>query len=508
MKYIDTILDSLTMYRVVLYSLTILILYSFVLSLLGLLSLSWVNLLASCVILLASCIVTHYLFKKLFNAPANIESTYITAFILILVAAPPRSLMEGSWLALLGIIAVVSKYIIAYRNRHLFNPAAFSLVILGAFSLPIAIWWVGSLYMLPAVLIVGLLVVKKIRRFSLFLTYILVSTITVLIMGIATGQSIVDILIQHFVSWPTIFFGSIMLTEPFTTPPTKKLQIIYAAFVGIIANVPFHIGALYGTPELALILGNIFSYTVSLKARLVLTFKEKKEIAKDTYEFVFQKSDPLPYIPGQYMEWTLPHANPDVRGIRRYFTIASSPFDDQVRLGVKMSPEGAIRSSFKQKLFSMEVGDSLNAASVSGDFLLPETTETKLVFIAGGIGITPFASMLRYLLGSNQKRKMILFYANKTLEDIAYDDVVLRAKEQLNMEVIDVLSEKDKLPPNWTGEVGFITKEMIVKYVPDWETSMYYISGPQKMVTTYKQLLLSLGVAHKRIVTDYFPGYA
>lgn len=511
MKILDTFLDSITMYRTVVYGLGILVITSFCLSFARLVFYSPTHLALSLAVLLVMTCGTHYLFKVLFKAPANVESSIITALILFLIVAPGETYKEMLWIGILACIAIASKYIIAYKNKHIFNPAALALVIIGVLQLPVAIWWVGSLYMLPVVTIVGLLVVKKIRRFTLFLTYILVSTCVVIVVGMLQGETLITILIQHFVSWPTLFFGSIMLTEPFSTPPTRKLQIVYATIVGVISSIPFHVGVVYGTPELALIIGNIFSYVVSIKTRLILHFKEKITLAQDTYEFVFSKNGMLPYYAGEYMEWTLPHTNQDKRGIRRYFTIASSPTDEYVRLGVKMVPLGIQGSTFKKALSDLKEGDVVHATAVSGDFILPEDSSEKIVCIAGGIGITPFASMLRYLLARNEKRDIILFYSNKTQADIAYKDLLEEAKEKVGLKIVFLLSDKNTLEEVWQGEgreVGFLTQELLGKYIKDKESALYYLSGPHMMVETYKNLLLASSIPRKNIKTDYFPGFA
>ena len=120
------------------------------------------------------------------------------------------------------------------------------------------------------------------------------------------------------------------------------------------------------------------------------------------------------------MQWSLPHHTEDVRGAKRYFTIASSPYDKDIKLGVKILNNG---STFKKELADLQKGDTLLVNSVRGDFVLPPVTEKEIVCIAGGIGVTPFISMLRTLLHTKEKYHLTLFYFVNQREDIAYREL-------------------------------------------------------------------------------------
>jgi ferredoxin-NADP reductase len=211
-----------------------------------------------------------------------------------------------------------------------------------------------------------------------------------------------------------------MLTEPQTTPPTRHLRIMYGVLVGILFGTTFNFGFLHNTPELALIVGNVFAYLVSPKQKLFLKLKEKVEVGPGIYDFIFDKDKNFNFSAGQYLEWTLAHPKSDLRGVRRYFTIASSPTEDTLRLGAKFYEPA---STFKQHLMKLNVGDALVATQLSGDFTLPKDPQEKLVFIAGGIGITPFRSMVKYLKDINEMRDIILFYCNKTEDEIVYKEI-------------------------------------------------------------------------------------
>lgn len=503
LKPIDNFLNRFTMYKVVMYGLLILVGITIVLSFAGVLFYSALQLVSSLLILLASCWISNFVFAKIVKAPTNEESYFITALILFFIYIPLSNASDITTLIGAGVIAMATKYIFAFKNKHIFNPAAASAFIMGFIGNGDAIWWVGSGVLLPFVLILGLLIVRKIRRFRLFFSFLATSVVTIGIFQAFNGISVQQSIIETFTSWPIIFFGTIMLTEPLTTPPTKKLQMIYGAIVGVLFGSQFQFGPLYSTPELALIIGNVYAYIVSPKTKLFLIFKEKVQAAQNTYEYIFTTNHDFVFTPGQYLEWTLPHPKPDFRGNRRFFTIASSPTEKEIRLGVRVE---SASSSFKHKLNDMHPGEILVASQLTGDFTLPKDASKKLVFIAGGIGITPFRSMVKYLLDTKEKRSVVLFYANKTVDEIAYKDIFGRAQE-VGVKPVYILTDKEHIPANWLGKVGRIDEKMLMDEVPDYKERIFYLSGPISMVDAYKKLLGGLGVPHHHMVTDYFPGF-
>lgn len=503
-RWIDNVLNSITMYRLVLYGLGGLALLSIIFSIFGLISFSPLGLVISLVVLLATCFGSNYLFAKLFKASLNIESPLITALILFFLFIPPTSGKEMLVIIGGGVLAMASKYVLAIKRKHLFNPAAISAVILSLLGSGIAIWWVATPILLPFILIIGLAVVKKIRRFALFLVFLVASLIMIANMAEWNIPATWDLMKLVALSYPLFFFGTIMLTEPLTTPPTRKLQIVYGAGVGILFFLQFHIGKLYSTPELALIIGNVFSYIVSPKQRLKLMFEKSQKLSFDIYEFVFRTSEKLSFQAGQYLEWTLPNLFLDSRGNRRYFTIASAPTEGKLRLGVRTFAEG---SEFKKRLISLEEGNYIWASQLSGEFVMPVDVSQKLVFIAGGIGITPFRSMIKYLLDKKEKRDIVLIYTCVAADHFVYQDIFKEAENMLGIKVYYVITDGTKVPADWTGLKGFLTAEMISTHVKDYKDRLFYLSGPNVMVKNYSQLLQTVGVERKRIKKDYFPGF-
>jgi len=495
------------MYKLVLYVLVGLLATAIILSALGLLSFNPLALIYSTTIITIVSWVTNSLFAKVFKTHANVESFLITALILALIISPPQAGEYISILPLLiwaGIWSMATKFILAINKKHIWNPAAFAVALTALTIGASATWWIGTLYMLPFVLIGGLLVTRKIHRFDLVISFAIVALITIILTG-STQMGIIPTLEMTFVSTPLVFFTLIMLTEPLTTPPTMWRRVAYGALTGALFAPALHIGAFYTTPELALLGGNVLSFLLSPMRKYILTLVSSGEVALSTAEFVFKPDHPVRFKPGQYLEWTLGHEKPDSRGNRRYFTIASSPTEPEVKMGVKFFPTS---STFKKSLASLESGDTIMAGNIAGNFTLPRDPKIKLVFIAGGIGITPFRSMVKYLVDKGEKRDIILIYSNNLLEEIAYTDVWTEGEDKIGLKLVCTLSDLPKIPATWTGERGQIDAKMIRGEVPDFRNRTFYISGPHGMVTGCDKTLRDLGISSTRIKTDYFPGFA
>jgi ferredoxin-NADP reductase len=298
-----------------------------------------------------------------------------------------------------------------------------------------------------------------------------------------------------------------MITEPLTTPPTRVWRMEYAALVGLIFSPAIHLGAIYSTPELALVIGNLFSYVVSPKGKHVLMLVKKEEAGEGIYDFSFvpEVGKKLSFEPGQYLEWTLTHAKPDARGNRRYFTIASSPTEKEILLGAKFYDPS---STFKKTMLGMLPGDTIVAGQLAGDFTMPRDPQQKLAFIAGGIGITPFRSMVKYLsdtAGNNKKdrRDVVLFYSNHTAAEVAYRDVFDAAAKKIGMKTVYAITKPEDGSPGTR-----ITANLIRREVPDYRERIFYISGTHAMTTAFEKTLAEMDVPRSHIKVDFFPGFA
>ena len=507
MKIIDRYLNKITMYRLTLYYLIALILFAIIFSFFSLVPFSGLNIILSCVIILLSCYIANSSFAYFFEAITNVESVLITALILVLIF-PITLPYELLAIVLVSFLAMGSKYLLTVNKRHIANPAAIA-VLLISFLFPnhVATWWVGTPAMLLPVLIGGLLLLRKVQKahmvISFLLTYFILSAIAVLFHG-GGFMEIAQIWKSGIFASALLFFAFVMLTEPFTSPHTKKFQNIYAVITGILYATPLlRLTSIVFTPEMALFSGNIFAYIVKPKYRLLLTLKEKIKISPDTYLFVFHNVVNFKFTPGQYMEWTLPHKNADSRGIRRYFSIASAPHED-IMLAIKFySPS----SSYKRELLTLKTGDNIIASNLAGDFVFKESIKRPSVFIAGGVGIAPFRSILEDIVQKREIVDIVVLFTNRKHEDIIFDDTLKKA-QALGVKIIYVLTDTTVIPLNFNGRTGYLTENSIIEDIPDYKTRYFYISGPQLMVQNFKDILKNAGVKNEYLKVDFFPGYS
>jgi len=502
-KLIDSTLDKITMYRLVLYYLLGLLGAAMGLSALGYLSYNPLTIAFSASYLSLICWITNEVFGRVYKAPTNFESSIITALILALIITPLGPAQNLIFLTAAAGLAISSKYILAIRGKHIFNPAAIAVVLTSFGAVESPSWWVGSIKLLPFVVLGGVLLTRKIKRTGMVLSFVVSAALSSAVLTTISGGDVTGGLKKIILHSSLFFLAFVMLTEPQTSPTTAKKQHWYGALTGFLFPPQVHLGTIFSTPELALVVGNVFSYLISPKTKLLPKLVQKVKLSPTSFDFVFSPKRTFAYAPGQYMEWTLPHADTDARGSRRYFTLASSPTEDNVRLGIKFYEPG---SSFKRAMLSMSSDTPITAGQLGGDFTMPEDASQKLVFIAGGIGITPYRSMLKYLVDTKQPRPITLFYSERQAGDVVYDDVFEAAQRQLGVKVVYTLTDQVGNLPKW-AKGGYITAQMIKIEVPDYQERHFYISGPHSMVSAMESILHGLGVSHDHIKTDFFPGY-
>ncbi len=224
---------------------------------------------------------------------------------------------------------------------------------------------------------------------------------------------------------------------------------------------------------------------------MVAKIKERQNIAKDTMLVDLALPQAVEFEPGQYLKLTVPNLlYPDPRGRSRYFCLVNSPSEGKI-LRIAMRHRG---SGFKKTLRDLPVGSEVQVEGFWGDLLLPQDTKQPLVFIAGGIGITPYMSMLQFVQEKKLPYKITLLYANP-------DEASTAFREELQ----DLASTN----PNF-GLVlteARMDAEFIKSHVPDHESAVYYVVGPGAMVAAIFEALGSLGVAQANIRSELFSGY-
>jgi ferredoxin-NADP reductase/Na+-translocating ferredoxin:NAD+ oxidoreductase RnfD subunit len=501
MNFIDSLLNKITMYRFVVYSLAIMVGVGILFAFQHRLPFTPTALVISFALILGSAYVTDRGFSRLFRSPSNMESALITSLILLLIVQPAHSIETGLVLILGGAVSSASKYLIAVNGKHIFNPAAFAAATLSLTGLQAATWWIGSAIFWPYTAVLGLLIMRKIKRTPMVLAFGIVACALQCFIFLFHHELDGSLLRHMLFASPLIFLASVMLTEPATMPPRRSLRLVFAVLVAVLYVEAWKIGPFIIYPEVALLLGNIFAWLVSPKFRVRLELKEIHRVSDRVYDYVFKPDHRFSFLPGQYMEWTLAEVPYDSRGNRRTFTIASSPTEEEVHLGIKYYEPA---SMYKATLDKLEPGDVVYASQLAGNFTLKGNEKKKLVFIAGGIGITPFRSMIKYVTDMETPVDVTLIYAVNDPKEFAYVREI-QAAAAVGVRVVPVVTD---LNYQRSGVItSKVTAELVKQEVPDYPERTFYVSGPNAMVDATTAHLHALGVFGTRIITDHFSGY-
>ncbi len=234
-----------------------------------------------------------------------------------------------------------------------------------------------------------------------------------------------------------------------------------------------------------------------------IRLRERRSEATEVISFVFDLGgQPFEHQPGQYVFYELDVLDfPDERGNRRHFTISSSPTEK----GILMFTTRMRGSGFKETLRHAPLGYEINIGTPLGHFVMPEGETRRHVFIAGGIGITPYRSMLRYAVDTKKPIDVVLLDFNHSSADIVFGQELEEiARQMATFSLVHVLSDPE---PGWKGEKGRLNEALLRKWVPNLDQRLFWISGPPPMVTAYKELVKQTGVGDQAIRTDSFAGY-
>lgn len=224
-----------------------------------------------------------------------------------------------------------------------------------------------------------------------------------------------------------------------------------------------------------------------------LTFKKKYKEAKGVYSFVFEAPKNFSWQAGQFIFYTLPHNNPDDRGITRYFTISSAPLDKVVRITTRIEKDG---STFKKNLMKLTAGDKIEATGPDGDFILDDVKKNN-IFISGGIGITPYYSILKDLDQKNLPINATLLYANSDENFVFKEELEALVAKYPTFKIKYFVSPKHIEQEDIKAAIDEIGNEPSV-----------WFSGPEKMTEAFEKILKEdLKLPEERLKFDYFPGY-
>ncbi|MBC7113195.1 MAG: FAD-dependent oxidoreductase [Candidatus Methanomethyliales bacterium] len=220
------------------------------------------------------------------------------------------------------------------------------------------------------------------------------------------------------------------------------------------------------------------------------------ERTKDTWSFRFTKPEGFKYLPGQYMFVSVPN-NGGL--LTKPLSISSSPHEDFLEVTKRLTGH-----DFSNAMAGLHVGDEVYIDGPHGSFTFMGEY-SKVGMLAGGIGITPLISMIKYCTHAGIHSNIILLYGNRSEDNIPFfEELAQLSKENKNFKVFHTLSRAGEA---WKGRRGHVDSEMIKEFIPDYGGRVFYVSGPPGLVKDCAQHLRSLGVSEERIKTENFTGY-
>lgn len=228
----------------------------------------------------------------------------------------------------------------------------------------------------------------------------------------------------------------------------------------------------------------------------------KREIARETILYVFERPKDFSFCAGQYVSIKVLFTPfKDDRGDFRAFSIASAPSqNDVLEFAMRKS-----NSAFKKNLDSLAIGGFAEMTPAVGKCILPETyLNRKIVFLVGGVGITPVRSILFEAMRNRRPETFFLFFSNRSVVDAPFFEEMKgwNAEHAINLSIIHTITESDDV---WRGERGYIDVEKVQKYVGgEWGDCLFYIVGTSGFVEAMRSMLEQRGVSEDKMLSDDF----
>jgi ferredoxin-NADP reductase len=244
--------------------------------------------------------------------------------------------------------------------------------------------------------------------------------------------------------------------------------------------------------------------TAAASPGFICKLKDRKEVAEGTMAFRFEKPSAWTFKAGQYLDMTLlDPSETDSEGNVRSFSIASAPHEDTLMVATRMRD-----TAFKRVLGTMPFGTAVKIEGPSGDLILQNDSTRAAVFLAGGIGITPFRSIVHWAAKEKLPQRVFLFYSNRRPEDAAFlADVQSLESDNPKYKLIASMTEMEKSHRPWNGETGLIDQGMLVRHLKEAASPIYYIAGPPAMVKDLLEMLHKARIKDDDIRAEEFAGY-
>jgi ferredoxin-NADP reductase len=244
--------------------------------------------------------------------------------------------------------------------------------------------------------------------------------------------------------------------------------------------------------------------TAAASPGFMCKLKDRKEVAEDAMAFRFEKPSGWRFKAGEYLDLTLlDPSETDAEGDVRSFSIASAPHEETLMVATRMRD-----TAFKRVLKTMPMGTVVKIEGPSGDLILQNDVTRTAVFLAGGIGITPFRSIVHWAAKEKLPNRIVLFYSNRRPEDAPFlAELQSLEKDNPKYKLIAGMTEMEKSRRPWNGETGLINQEMLGRHLKDAASPIYYIAGPPAMVKGLHEMLSKTGINDDDIRAEEFAGY-
>ncbi len=235
-----------------------------------------------------------------------------------------------------------------------------------------------------------------------------------------------------------------------------------------------------------------------------VTLIERRLVAEGTMAFYFDKPPQFVFTPGQFVDLTLPQpSETDAEGNTRALSIASAPQESALMVATRLRD-----TAFKRELQRMPLGSIVRVEGPFGKFMLHPDQTRPAVFLAGGIGITPFRSMVVQAALQRSPHPMVLFYSNRRPEDAPFlDELQALQDNNPHYRFVGTMTEPAKSSRPWQGETGYINAALLSKHLVNIDKPIYYVVGPPGMVGALRTMLRASGIDDSAIRTEKFAGY-
>ena len=476
------------MYRVMTLSLLLLFAAAIGGSTLGQVGFSPLGITVTAGLAIAATLGTTALGAALRRAPLHWESSVITGLLISMIVPPTLESRDLIGVSVAGGLAGLSKWLIAPSSRHLLNPAATGVLVASLFGLTVGFWWIATPFLTPFIVIAGALVAYRSGNGRMVSVFLAVGLVLLTARLVISGEPFDHTLYLVATSYPVVFMGLFMVSEPLTQPTRWFDAAITASVMAVAAALPFSLGPLTSSPELALVIGNVCAAGLTAlratKRASSVTLVDKRDISDSVVEYRFHSDQPLEIEPGQWVELQLPHAA-DSRGERRVMTasrISIDPATDGWSFAVttRHSEPG---STWKKTLRAASIGERFRLVQIGGDFFPSHALVGQMVMVAKGVGITPFHAMLDTARQRSVLMEATLIEVGNSSESLYPELSSIRGVTRVLVESLDELaSALPDEPVSWSG-----------------------VSGSPTFVRDARKALASAG--YRSVDTDRFIGY-